>query len=436
MPSHYENWGFTDNPFTTRPLQADDIGVQLLVGRETEAAAVLRRLENPPKAVTLEGLNGVGKTSLVNVVVHRAYKEHLAGKREDLFISTGNTFQLDADASADSFIEKVYFEVAQTLLKRGEVLKNELPTSTTAVAKWLNSPQIKSWQAGIQVGIGASAGRTAETNTSQGFSKSGFRQLVGEWLTAAFPNGKGGGVVCVLDNLELVLTSKRARQLLESLRDEVLTVPGLKWVLCGSSGIVRSVVSSPRLEGILHSPIDIEGISDKDAQSVLTSRARAFAATKSPYLPLTEHSFQTLYDCFRGNLRNTLSKSDDYCLWAFENGKRLQSNEEKNINFDSWFKSECDKAAQSADLTLADRAWKTFDLAVERGGSFSPGDYQEFEFESVQALRPSVRDLEVVGLLVSTQDDTDKRRKTIQITPKGWMVSRARAEKNKQDSNK
>ncbi len=41
----------------------------------------------------------------------------------------------------------------------------------------------------------------------------------------------------------------------------------------------------------------------------------------------------------------------------------------------------------------------------------------------MQVLRPKIVELEKIGLLVSTQDDTDKRRKTIQITPKGWLVA-------------
>lgn len=42
-------------------------------------------------------------------------------------------------------------------------------------------------------------------------------------------------------------------------------------------------------------------------------------------------------------------------------------------------------------------------------------------------MRPHVKDLEDAGLLVSTQDEGDKRRKTIQITPKGWLVNYALA---------
>jgi hypothetical protein len=55
-------------------------------------------------------------------------------------------------------------------------------------------------------------------------------------------------------------------------------------------------------------------------------------------------------------------------------------------------------------------------------GIFSPSDFEAFGFNSIPAFRPHIRDLESTGLVVSTQDDGDKRRKTIQVTPKGWLV--------------
>ena len=428
MPNIYESWGFSENPFTTRPLQADNVGERLLVGRDADAAAVLRRLETPPKATTLEGPNGVGKTSLVNVVVHRAYQAFVSGDRSDILIPTAKTFQLDANSEADVFVQDVLFEVAQTLLRHTEMLKSKLPASTTGLARWLNSPQLASWQGGLQVLVGgASVGRTSETNTSAGFARSGFRQRVEEWLSHAFPNGRGGGVVCILDNLELAETSARAKQLLENLRDPILTMSGLRWVLCGSSGIVRSVISSPRLEGILHAAIDVGAIDDRYAPDVLSSRVTAFAEQPDAYIPILSEDFEEMYQCLRGNMRNTLSKADDFCMWVAERGNAPTDSAQKRALFHCWFDEECTRAASAAGKSLGNRAWKTFGKAVKKGGSFSPSDFEEFGFENMQALRPSVRDLEQVDLLVSTQDDTDKRRKTIQVTPKGWMVARARS---------
>ena len=42
------------------------------------------------------------------------------------------------------------------------------------------------------------------------------------------------------------------------------------------------------------------------------------------------------------------------------------------------------------------------------------------------ALRPQIKALEDVNLVASAIDDTDKRRKTISITPRGWLVNYAR----------
>ena len=39
------------------------------------------------------------------------------------------------------------------------------------------------------------------------------------------------------------------------------------------------------------------------------------------------------------------------------------------------------------------------------------------------ALRPQVKALEDVNLVVSAIDESDKRRKTISVTPRGWLVN-------------
>ncbi|MBM5817672.1 MAG: hypothetical protein FJ083_14125 [Cyanobacteria bacterium K_Offshore_surface_m2_239] len=63
-----------------------------------------------------------------------------------------------------------------------------------------------------------------------------------------------------------------------------------------------------------------------------------------------------------------------------------------------------------------------FENAIKQDGVFSPGDYESFQFNSLQAFRPYVKALEDAGLLVSTHDEGDKRRKTIQVTALGWLV--------------
>ncbi|WP_155893250.1 ATP-binding protein [Cystobacter fuscus] len=231
MTDIYREWGFTENPFQTTALLPNDRGSRLLVGRENELLKLRKLLRHGPKLVTLEGANGVGKTSLVNVAAYRALSEHIATGEGPLLVPCGKMFQLRPDQDSDSFVDGVLLEVAQTLLDQAKIIKNSgrsLP-STKALDRWMNSPQLHSWQGSIGSAVASiGAGKTSETNTSEGFSRSGLRKEVLGWLNSVFPaEAGGGGVVCTIDNLELLQTSKHARQSLEQLRDAILLVPPL-----------------------------------------------------------------------------------------------------------------------------------------------------------------------------------------------------------------
>ncbi|QNI79157.1 AAA ATPase domain-containing protein [Synechococcus sp. RS9909] len=416
------------------PLPPSELGEQLLIGRERELASLKRKLFNPPKIATIEGLNGVGKTSLVNVAAFKAYRDCLSGWNGPLLIPCNKVFQLDTSKDADDFIDEVLMAVAQTLIDRAKAIQGLCDSIKTGpIDKWLNSPQISGMQGGFSiVGNGANIGESSETNTSSGFERSGFRKEVELWLKQLFPTQNDGGVICVIDNLELLQTSDTVRQLLEKLRDRLLVIPGLRWVLCGALGIVLGTVSSPRLEGFLHTPIEVDGVDNTLSAEIYRSRLTAYAAPESQgvYLPLCLEDFEVLYHILHRNLRSTLGRADNFCQWVAERDLPETLDEKRSV-FSEWLHAEASAALNAAQSTLKPRAWEVFSVAVSLGGVFSPSDFQEFEFNSSMALRPHVKDLEDAGLLVSTQDEGDKRRKTIQVTPKGWLVKYAQDEAEK-----
>jgi hypothetical protein len=419
--SIYEEWGFSSNPFQTTALPPDSLGRSLLVGRDQELTVLRRRLENPPRIPTLEGLNGVGKSSLVNVAAYTCYMDFLEDPSKPMLIPCRRLFQLRPNLELDPFIENVYREVAQTLIDQARKLEGghiNLDASHEKLDKWLNAPQVTSYQGGISV---LSAGYSSETNTGEGFSKSGFVKATRNWLEEIFPTPRDGGVVCVIDNLELLQTSEAARRNLEALRDELLTIPGLRWVLCGALGIVLGIASSPRLEGILSSPIDVKGVADDFIREIFNSRVKTFASDANPYLPLRIEDFERLYGILFKNLRSLLGHADVYCQWIADRDAPTADYDKRQM-FQTWLDETSRKAYDSAREQVRPRAWKVFEDAIAIDGSFSPSDFEHFQFNSIPAFRPHVRDLEAAGLVVSTQDDGDKRRKTIQITPKGWLV--------------
>jgi len=341
-----------------------------------------------------------------------------------LFIACRKIFQLIPGSDAEQFIDSVLMEVAQTLIEQRSKLEAETENKvkTSSLNKWLNSPHLNTFQAGF---AGLSAGSQAETNTSVGFERSGFRKLVETILGEVFP--EEGGVICVIDNLELLEKSEQVRSQLEQLRDQLLTMKGLRWILCGSLGIVYGVVSSPRLEGYLYAPIEVRDVGADNSGLILTSRIENFANNlQNAYLPLRADDFASLYKVLRGNLRSALSQADNFCEWCVDNDNLPSNDQERETLFARWLTEQADAANDSMEKALGPRAISIFETAVQLGGVFSPSDYASFGAESVQALRPHIREMETAGVLVSTQDDGDKRRKTIQITSKGWLVAHAR----------
>lgn len=424
--SIYEQWGLTGSPFQTTALPPNDLGATLLTGRDEELQAFAKQLVNVPKFPTIEGLNGVGKTSIANVAGHLLFRQHLAEPTGPLFIPCRKIFQLTPGKSVAEFADEVFFEVAQTLIERAkETERTDIPTAPNALNKWLNSPQLHSFQGGFQLAtFGANGGHTAETNTSKGFERSGFRKSVTDWLENIFPNPEDGGIICVIDNLELLQSSDDARALIEQVRDELFNVRGLRWVLCGALGIVYGVVASPRLEGYLQSPIPVGEISDAHAGEILSNRVKAFTRSgHTSTLPLLSTDFAQLYKLLQGILRSVLSSADDYCAWIDSKKIHPATDIERHELFEAWLKEQCSIEFEAIQKQLRPSAFRVFQHAISIGGIFSPSDFESFGFKGIPQFRPSIRDLEAVGLLVSTRDEGDKRRKTIQITAKGWKVN-------------
>jgi len=419
----YAAWGFNGNPFNVRSLPPDDMGAELLVGRTKEVALLARRINNPPKLPTLEGMNGVGKSSIVNVAGFSCFNSFLLEPDGPLYIPCRKIFQFTPTSNRGPFIMEVLLEVAQTLIEyttRIEGSRLNGVMEATALRDWINAPQMRTLQGTLgPIGVGSSV----ETNTSDGYALSGFPNAVKNILSQVFPEESSGGIICVIDNLELLQTSEAARDLLEELRDELFNVQGLRWVLCGALGIVRGVTSSPRLDGMMYEPIDVKKIPDDSVGEILTSRIHAFRRIDEPYLPVVAEDFARLYQILSGNIRALLGHTDEFCQFVSEQGVHPDVDAQKRDTFEYWLSEKCRSAHDAARATVGARAWDVFIVAVSLDGLFAPSDFERFNFNSSQAFRPHVKDLEDAGLVVSTKDEGDRRRKTIQVTPKGWLVN-------------
>jgi hypothetical protein len=431
----YQKWNFKDNPFKTSPLPSEVEGNKLIAGRENEIKRLTRRIYNQPQIPTLEGLNGIGKTSIINVSIFRAFKQYLNNRdKSPLFIPCISSFQLKKDTKADDFLDEVLIEIAQTLIKYKENLKTlkvPIPKNIEEIDKWLNSPFTKSAQGSIGIAtVQFGGGQTIETNTSRGFEKSGFRRAIKNWLKQVFPKDNSGGIVCVIDNLELLEKSITARKVVEELRDSLFSIHGIRWIMCGSLGIVSSIVSSPRLEGLMHDPIEIGSILKMHLTELYDKRVQAYLLNENYYLPITKQSFSLLYDVLKWNIRNTLKYTNDYCTWVADKEVKPLTDNDKEDLFMEWIVEKSNKYYKDIKNQIQPRTLKLFKDVINIDGIFALSDYELFDYSSAQEMKNCVKSLESVGLLISVIDENDNRRKSIQITPKGWFVSHAMNEQS------
>lgn len=419
------NLGFESNPYVVKPLPATEDGRELLVGRDAELISLLRRIRESDVHVVLEGPNGVGKTSLVAVATWVASEDFRLGRSEKLFLPLPEPLQIRDDSQ--QFVNDCYFSIARAFLAHEHVLKRAGRTvpRTKDIDAWLNAPLLRNRSGGINTpfgGLTASLGNSA--NSSAGFTQSGFKATIQKWLTAAFP-GDSGGFVGLIDNLELIDTSSEAQKLVEEIRDPVLQLQGTRWVLCGARGIARSVAASPRLNGVLSDPIDVAPVADEHIPHLIEARLRHYSNSSTSRAPVSAESFEYVYDVSHRNLRDSLKYSQDF---AFSRDAQffLQSTEgQVETTLRDWFENLA--AKYEADIRLQPRMWRLFGDIAEGGGSCSPGDHQSFGFNDRTHMRKNVVDLERYGLVVSSREEVDQRRRSIEITSKGWLVHFARS---------
>jgi hypothetical protein len=199
------------------------------VGRDDEVARLRTHWGSLDTHASMEGNNGVGKTSPVAVAAYRAMVGHSLEEAQPMFLPLVEPFQMQA---GDDLEEQVLFVIARSIIHYEDAFKAagmSLP-KIGDVRTWLDNPILRGGGGGASVlGIGASATYSQTANTG-GFSKAGFRDTVKEWLREIFPTKDAGAFVGVIENLELLENSQEARRALEAMRDTVLALPGVKWV--------------------------------------------------------------------------------------------------------------------------------------------------------------------------------------------------------------
>jgi len=418
----WSRFGFRANPYSEATLPPDETGHRLLVGREVQIADIQQRLGSGGTHPSVEGPVGAGKTSLLNVASFRMARHCLDLREKELYLPAKERFQPVADAQA--FEMKVYQVVAQTLIEWQESFEavGLKRPNLEPLATWLNSAEYGGWQAGGGVAtLSASYGVSSEPNTGDGFQQSGFPEAVRSVLAEAFPAG-AGGVICILDNLEILETTGVARKALEELRDRVFNIPQLRWVLCGSRGIV-SRARSERLSGIFQAPVNIPSLPDKDAISAVDVRLRYYG-DEGAVAPVTPAGFEFLYRALNNNMRDALAHAQEFSQWLagdYPPGTEFPDDDGRTALLESWLAERAERASRDA-TSVQPRHWQFFTDLCKDGGRTGSSEYERFGFGKQQQMTAAVTALVQANLMVREVDPDDGTRTVNSVTSLGWLV--------------
>ncbi|MBW8363302.1 MAG: hypothetical protein K0M39_01955 [Rhizobium sp.] len=434
---NYAAWGFTNNPFLVTALQADTRGQRLLAGRDEEVMTIARKLHKQGKITCLDGHVGVGKTSLVNVAAYTCFQDYIKGETHQLLVPCVETFDLRQGESTEEFAHRVFRKVAQTLIEksaqvRGMSLDME---GKAALDAWLNNSHMETVSLGLKWIVECSTGKAL--NNSSGFQNEGFEKAVRNWLKEIFQQRGTGGVVCVIDNVELLETAANARKSMEALRDRLFNIEGLRWVFCGANGVIHSLAASPRLSAFLNTPvIDVANIHPKYLGPLIEARTREFAPEyERAYLPINIEDMQWLYMLLNHNLRDLLGLCDEYCETEFSLGKTNLTKDVRKARFDKWLRKATSDRYNQLSSRLPKSSWAILDAAMTNDfkGTFGVNEIDALnaasrESVSSEGFKKGLRELERHGLVsriingdVESGGDEFKRD-VCTVTSKGALV--------------
>ncbi|MGW7436298.1 hypothetical protein [Streptomyces sp. NPDC054849] len=430
--SIWTDFGFVGCPYDTEPIPATTQGEGLLVGREAEIAGLITRLQSSTRHPTVEGPFGVGKTSLISVACYRLEKAFRSGEASvNSLIPLDEPIELSPDITLETFQRKLFYKVAdgfRTHRDRLEATGRRVPKQKD-VEHWMLEPVSRTRAGGLSSPIGGLTMGTGRSHSgSAAYSEFGFPRAMRASLESCFPSRAHGGFIAVVDNMELMRTSQNVRALLDLMRDNVMAQQGVRWILSGAQGVIRSAAATPRLADRLAHPIDVKPIPDDLMSEVISRRIDAYKVRAKPVIPVGPGGFWYLYDIFNRNLRTALRFAEEYSIYLHgQFGSSLNKSEDLNL-LEAWLAENADLYRDAADEWLGEKEWKIFDMLRLHGGTCRPcDDYQIFEFKSAEPLRSPIKALKEANLLTYEPDELNKRRKIASMTATGWLVAYARA---------
>jgi len=278
------------------------------VGRIAEAERILAGMDSSDSRSAVQGAPGVGKTSLAQYVKAKAAEEGIA--------STEGWVTLGSGAELENVLLQILGGVYFAQEGTGVPEFQEHP-SMKAARQLLLAYEIEG--GGVSFGIATISGgvsRSSSAHAGPGAVLVHIPRLLRDLAGIALQSQALRGVLVHLNNLEnpTEANAHKAAQVLRDLRDHCLLVPGLHFIVAGTDGAVRQVISGqPQLRGVFGVPEILSPLEPQEVRDLLRRRYEYLKIDKDEPVPpfITDDSLTDLYRLFQGDLRRTLQALEE-----------------------------------------------------------------------------------------------------------------------------
>lgn len=316
--------GFWANPYDTRPLGFGQDGVELLVGRDRLRAELTSHLRASTAHAILAGPYGSGKTSLVRCMMGGLSQEAAQFTAGQLLLPVMEPISPRENEPAHKFVKRCLQDLSVTLVRGAHAVSlagGHVGSKVHALAKYIGEPVLTSRGGGANVfGSGGNVSRIQTPNTGSGFEESGLPLLVREALKEAFPTDELGALVACIDDVELCGGPAQVSKFLSEIREPLLTLQGVKWVIVGAEEVLAGAAGHPRLTGVVSGSRLVPQLSDVVVETVVERRIEAYHWGAEVTVPINGPAFALLYAASEHHLRGAFSLCMDFALHAETRG--------------------------------------------------------------------------------------------------------------------
>lgn len=407
------NWlsefGFVKNPYDTMALSSEE-GDKLLVGRDREVDFLTQQLTSSSMIPLLYGENGVGKSSIANVVAYRLSREYNQGDKRFFFLRP-KSIQGTQLSDLKEFERSIYQEIIYLLLDNKDFLvergikKREI-VKVDKLIRQMGNP-----------GVGGGIGPITVTydyvpNPS---AESSLPSTARSWLEKCFSGRYSGGIICIIDNLENSGTSSQVKKNIESLRDTLFTMPGLLWIFCGTPIAVEGVRTSKLLQGYLAEK-QIHPINEGVVPAVVERRIAYYGDT-NPDPPVDKNLFEALYTIVNKQLRVAFTLCQEFATFLYNNP--VWRHNDRENEFRSWIDQMAYNLPEK-EHEIPNESWQLFDKIITFGSDVSSADLELLSLSNVEELNRLTLPLKSHRLLDVVDIDDGFM---LSITRNGWLVN-------------